>query len=79
MSGTAMWTKEETIAASDLYYKIPFSKTVKTNQEVINLAKLINRTPDAVAVKLGNFGSFDSELKNKNILSLKMQVSRNLG
>ena len=65
------WSKREIIAALNLYYKIPFSKTVKSNPKIIALAKLINRTPSAVAMKLGNFGSFDPELKNKNIYGLK--------
>ena len=72
MKNTArLWTEEETIAALNLYYKVPFSKTVKSNRAIIDFADLINRLPSAVAMKLGNFGSFDPELKNKNISGLK--------
>lgn len=64
------WTREELIVAFNLYCKIPFNKTVKTNLEVINVANLLGRTPSAVAFKLGNFGSFDEELKKKGIVGL---------
>lgn len=46
------WTREETILAMDLYTRVPFSKIGKNNQEIINLASIINRTPDAVAYKM---------------------------
>jgi putative restriction endonuclease len=64
------WAREELIVAFNLYCKIPFSKTVKTNPEVIKVASLIERTPSAVAFKLGNFGSFDETLKKKGISGL---------
>lgn len=44
------WTREETILAMDLYTRVPFSKIGKNNQEIINLASIINRTPDAVVL-----------------------------
>lgn len=61
------WTREQLIITFNLYCKIPFSKSVKTNPEVIKTANLIGRTPSAVAFKLGNFGSFDPELKKRGI------------
>jgi len=64
------WTREELIIAFNLYCKIPFSKTVKTNPQVIAVANLIGRTPSSVAFKLGNFGSFDPELKKRGIVGL---------
>ncbi len=65
------WTREELIIAFNLYCKIPFSKTVKTNPEIIEVANLIGRTPSSVAFKLGNFGSFDPELRKSGIVGLK--------
>lgn len=61
------WTREQLIVAFNLYCKIPFSKSVQGNPDVIRIAKLIGRTPSAVAFKLGNFGSFDPELKKRGI------------
>lgn len=65
------WTRTELIIAFNLYCKIPFNKTVKTNPAVIKVAELIGRTPSSVAFKLGNFGSFDPELKKRGIVGLK--------
>jgi predicted restriction endonuclease len=53
-----------------LYCQIPFSKTKANNEEVINLAKLIGRTPASVARKLGNFGAFDPLLAEQGISGL---------
>lgn len=61
------WTREELIITFNLYCKIPFRKSVKSNPDVIKVANLIGRTPSAVAFKLGNFGSFDPELKRRGI------------
>lgn len=61
------WTREQLIVTFNLYCKIPFSRSVQGNPEVIRIANLIGRTPSAVAFKLGNFGSFDPELKKRGI------------
>lgn len=61
------WTREQLIVTFNLYCKMPFSKAVSTNPDVIRLAEMIGRTPSAVAFKLGNFGSFDPELKKRGI------------
>ena len=61
------WTREQLIVTFNLYCKIPFARSVQTNPEVIEVANLIGRTPSAVAFKLGNFGSFDPELKRRGI------------
>lgn len=66
-SGQKLWTKEELILAINLYCKLPFGKMHKGNVEIINFAKLVDRTPSAVAFKLGNFASFDPTLKARGI------------
>lgn len=50
--------------------KIPFNKASNNNLEIVKAAKLIGRTPAAVKMKVGNFGSFDPELKAKGIVGL---------
>lgn len=65
------WSREETIIVFNLYCKIPFNKASKNNPEVIKVANLIDRTPSSVGMKVGNFGSFDENLKAKNISGLK--------
>ena len=64
------WTREETILAFDLYCKIPFSKVTKSNEKIIELAKIIDRTPSSVVLKLANLAHFDKELRSKNITGM---------
>jgi len=61
------WTRDELIVAFNLYCKIPFSKIDRGNKSVQELAGLIGRSADAVALKLANFGTFDAELKANNL------------
>ena len=49
-----LWTREESIVVFNLYCKIPFNKSSKFHPEVIKVANLINRTPSAVNMKIGN-------------------------
>lgn len=65
-----LWTREELILAFDLYCRIPFKKTKAGNPDVIQLARLLRRSPASVARKLGNFGSFDPELQRRQIKGL---------
>lgn len=64
------WNREELILAFELYCRIPFQKTKANNPEVIDLARIIGRTPASVARKLGNFGAFDPALQNLKIKGL---------
>ncbi|MGN6639797.1 MAG: HNH endonuclease [Mucilaginibacter sp.] len=68
--GQTLWTKEQLVLAINLYSKIPFGQMHRTNPEVKELASLIERTPGAVARKLGNFASFDPKLKERGIKGL---------
>lgn len=65
--GQTLWTREELILAINLYCKLPFGKMHKTNAAIIEMAALIGRTPSSVALKLGNFASFDPTLKARGI------------
>jgi putative restriction endonuclease len=53
------WTREEMILAFNLYFKLPFGKYHHGNPEVIRLAKLIERTPSSIAMRLSNYASLD--------------------
>lgn len=64
------WTREEEIIVFNLYCKIPFQKSSKNHPEVIRIANLLGRSPSAVNMKIGNFGSFDEVLKSKGIVGL---------
>lgn len=58
-SGRDPWTREQLLLALNLYYRIPFGKQDQRTPEVIALAKVIGRTPSAVAMKLNNFTAID--------------------
>lgn len=64
------WTKDEVVLALALYCKIPFGKINKNHPQVVELAKLLGRTPSSVSMKMGNFGCFDDELARKGITGL---------
>lgn len=70
MGSRNLWNREQTIIALNLYCKIPFNKVSSTHPEILRVANIINRTPNSVKMKIGNFGSFDSELKNRGIVGL---------
>lgn len=53
------WTKTQLKLAFHLYCQLPFGKLHSRNPEIVELAKLIGRTPSAVAMKLVNFASLD--------------------
>jgi len=61
---TSRWTKEQLKLAFYLYCQLPFGKLHSRNPEIIQLAKLIGRTPGAIAMKLGNFASLDPAITN---------------
>lgn len=64
------WNREQTIVALSVYCRIPFNKASNNNPEIVKAARLIGRTPVAVKMKVGNFGSFDPELKARGIVGL---------
>ena len=44
MAKSNNWTKEETIVAFNVYCKIPFKKSSKTNPAIIKYANIIGRS-----------------------------------
>ena len=64
------WTREETIVAFNVYCKVPFKSSSKTNPTIIKYANIIGRSPSALNMKVGNFGRLDPELKKRGIVGL---------
>jgi hypothetical protein len=54
-----LWTKEQVKLAFHLYCQIPYGRIHGRNPDIIALAKVIDRTPDAVAMKMLNIASID--------------------
>lgn len=61
------WNENELIAALSLYCQLPFGKLHRHNPAIQKLAKSLNRSPSAVALKLSNFASLDPTLKKRGI------------
>ncbi|MBC6111732.1 HNH endonuclease [Pedobacter fastidiosus] len=64
------WTREQTIIAFNVYCKIQFKKSSKTNPFIIKYANIIGRSPSALNMKVGNFGRLDPELEKQGIVGL---------
>lgn len=64
------WTREQTIIAFNVYCKILFKKSSKTNPFIVKYADIIGRSPSALNMKVGNFGRLDPELKKQGIVGL---------
>jgi putative restriction endonuclease len=65
--GQKLWTRDELVLAINLYCKLPFGRLTSTNKEIEDLAKLIGRTANSVALKLVNFSSLDPSLQARGI------------
>jgi len=56
------WSSEQLKLAFHLYCQTPFGKLHSRNPQIIELARLIGRTPGALAMKLVNFASLDPSI-----------------
>jgi hypothetical protein len=66
----ANWTRDQLLAALNLYHRTPFGRQHKTYPPIAELAHLIGRTPSAVAMKLNNFTSLDAAERERGVLGL---------
>ncbi len=65
------WTRDELLVAINLYCKTPFGKLHQHNPDIIALAKHLQRTAGAVAMKLVNFASMDPSHQKRGIKGLR--------
>lgn len=65
-----VWSRDETLAAFNLYCHTPFGRLHARNPEIIQLAKTLDRTPGAVAMKCCNLAAFDPALQQRGIKGL---------
>lgn len=65
------WDREETILAYDLYCRTSFSKISKNNKDIIELAKILGRTPSSVGLKMANLAAYDPAIQEKNLSGMK--------
>jgi predicted restriction endonuclease len=64
------WTREETLAALNLYCRVPFGRLHARNRDIVSLAAAIGRTPGSVAMKCCNLASFDPAQRARGIRGL---------
>lgn len=64
------WSHDETVVALGLYFQVTFSRTNMNHPEIVRVAKILNRTPSAVAMKVINFARFDPTLRVEGISGL---------
>ncbi len=54
-----LWTRDELILVLDLYFRLPFGRLNRSTPEVMELANLIGRTNNSVALRLVNYAACD--------------------
>ena len=64
------WTVEQTKLAFHFYCQTPFGKLHGRNPDVIALASLLHRTPDALAMKCCNIASLDPAMRARGVAGL---------
>lgn len=74
------WSREQLIVALKLYCEMPFGRMHSRNPEIVRYAKLIGRTPSALAMKLTNLASLDPEIRStgRKGLSKASQADRDI-
>lgn len=66
-----LWSHKELLLALNLYLRIPFGKIHHSNPEIIHLAKLLDRTPNSISMRLSNYASVDPYHQKRGITGLK--------
>lgn len=64
------WSRDEMIVVFNLYFKLPYGKLDHRTPEIKELADIIGRTDNSVAMRLNNFASCDPKLTSRGITAL---------
>ena len=65
------WSRQELMVVLNLYCRTPFGKLHGRNPDVRELARAIERSTSAVAMKLVNFASLDPTHRRRNVKGLE--------
>jgi len=68
--GRRNWTRDELIVAFNLYCRLPFSRIHYRNPKVVDLARILGRTPSSLALKLVNYARLDPELRRRHVAGM---------
>lgn len=69
--GRRNWSEQELIVAFNLYCKLPFGQYHNHNNKVIELSKILGRTPSSVSLKLCNFARLDPLHQKRGIKGMQ--------
>lgn len=64
------WSHDELVIACGLYFTLPFGQMHSRNPKIIEVAKLLERTPSSLAMKLVNFASLDPAHQARGVKGL---------
>lgn len=73
MSGKSkhdLWTRDQQLVALNLYCRTQFGRIHAQNADIVAHSKKLGRTPDALAMKMLNFASFDPAQIERGVKSL---------
>jgi putative restriction endonuclease len=62
-----LWTKDELLVVFNLYLKLPFGKLHTTTTEVMQMAHLLDRSVNSIAIRLTNFAACDPYHQNRGV------------
>ncbi|MBL4870444.1 MAG: HNH endonuclease [Robiginitomaculum sp.] len=62
-----LWQRPEQMLALELYCRTPFGKIHSRNPDIMNLAKILDRTPASVSLKMANFAALDPTIDRKGM------------
>ena len=64
------WSRDELTVVCGLYFTLPFGRMHSRNPEIIEIARLLHRTPSSIAMKLVNFASLDPDHRKRGVKGL---------
>jgi putative restriction endonuclease len=64
------WSYDELVVACGLYFTLPFGQMHARKPKIIQIARLLGRTPSSLAMKLVNFASLDPQQQARGIRGL---------
>ena len=62
-----LWARDELMLVFNVYLKLPFGKMHTRTPEVIEMANLLGRTVNSIAIRLSNFASCDPYHQNRGV------------
>ena len=65
-----IWTRDDTIFALALYFQLPYGQLDARTPKVIEMARLIGRSPASLSMKMCNLARLDPTLQNRQISGL---------